>query len=438
MGIESPAAPWGTGEENSESSEPHDLLLDGPAKGAEHGSAKERTPSMLDKFHDDSFLSFGGPLLVLFSVYSFRFLAIPWLWHGPGLDIFVPVLSPVYRQAEHWQNAVENNAVVLHIVSGAALLLLGTMQFDKTIRCQHPTFHRWSGRAYTVCGLLCLYALRQLRSSVGAGSSPSGRSESLAVFIDVSSALWVAATLGAIVSAMSRRFQLHRDLMAFSIAMSAVPIAQRLFSWFFLAPMTVLLRLVICLYSDMPPWEAAFGPPGNSYSTIFGLCEDINREEDPRACPFVLTLDGYGEAEQSSFALSAWFGFGTVMLFGIPRLLVHVRGSDFVKPDPNSDISDLHLCDIWRILPEALQLSYSALLHSISRVVDFSVPCWDRPRLELISKVLSIIQIPIVSIIFALCIFSVLVCLTVFVTILYIGFLFVPLYVVYCLYSWMF
>ena len=226
--------------------------------------------------------------------------------------------------------------------------------------------------------------------------------------------------------------------MAFSIAMAAVPIAQRLFSWFFLAPMTILLRLVICLYRDISPWEATFGPPGNSYTTILGFCETINKHDDPRACPIVLSADGYGEAEQSSFALSAWFGFGAVMLFGIPRLLVHVRGYDFGKFDPNSDISDLHLCDIWRIFPDALLSSYSILLHSVTSFVAFAVRCWDRQRQELVAKSLAVFQLPLVTIIFVVCAFSVLVGLTIFVTILYLGFLFVPLYVVYNLYAWFF
>lgn len=413
-------------------------LLDSPADTDGH-----RHVGPLDDFHDESPLAFAGPLLLLFSIYSLRFVVFPWLWHGQGLDIFVPVLSPVYRQAEHWQRAAEENAVLLHVSSGAVMLMLGLVQFDKTIRRSLPWLHRWSGRGYAVSGLLCLYALRKLRGSVGAGSSPSGRSNALVLFIDISSFLWVLATAGAILCAMKKNVRLHRDLMAVSFAAASVPIAQRLFSWFFLAPLTIILRLIICLLSDISPWRAQFGPPGSSYTTLMTFCTTDVPQLDPRACPKALSLDGYGEAEQSSFALSAWLGFAVVLVFGAPRLLSHVRASENSdKPDPNIDLSELSLCDAWRIIPTAMHNVISALSSfltctTFTATQNFSANSTSAVALStsyLLNRSFRpvfFLLIPILGAITVAVVFASLVSLTIFVTALYLGFIFTPIYLAY-------
>lgn len=407
---------------------------------------------LLDQFRDNSYLSFAGPLLFLFSVYSFRFLIFPWLWRGAGLGIFIPVLSPVYRQAEHWQHAAEANAVALHICSGSVMLLMGLVQFDKTIRRSYPRIHRWSGRVYAASGCLCIYALRQLKGSVGAGSAPSGHSYAVALFIDVSSLMWILATAFAIICAIAKKFRLHRDLMALSISIASVPIAQRLFSWFFLAPSAMILRLFVSLLSGSPPASARFGPPGNSHSVLFKLCSSIDMEKDTRACPLVLSLDGYGEAEQSSFAVSAWLGLSAALLFSIPRILVHMgrvnddgnANKDEDKIDLNSDLSSLYLCDVWRIIPVAISSMIITILSTTSRLVYKLTACLGEENnssysLEsfrnYLSKILTVIQVPIYGIVSTGGIFVVLVLLTIFVTLLYLGFLFVPIYILYLVFK---
>jgi hypothetical protein len=390
-------------------------------------------PAKAERKLGGSGVSFAGPMLAQFSVYAYRFLLLPWLWRGEGLQLFIPVLSPVYRQAEHWQAKAETRAIVLHIVSGSVLLVLGLAQFDKGIRQTYPRFHRWSGRAYTACGLVCLYYLRQLRGSAGAGSAPGGHSDALVLFIDASSALWVLATGAAVGCAIKRNFLLHRDLMACSLAMASVPIAQRTISWFFLAPLSMVLRLLICLFAGFSPWRAEFGPPGSMASTVLGHCAAADRAQDPRACPAVLSVDGYGEAEQSSFSVSAWLGFAAVLAFGLPRLLAHVRGSvsestETGKHDPNADLSDLYLFDVWRTVLPALQAALSLLQDQAASTVA-SIGWGGRCATHCVVAVV----LPVFTVLGVLGTFTTLVVVTMFVAMIYVLFLFIPIYIGYML-----
>jgi hypothetical protein len=417
---------------------------EGGGEGEDEESLLKRTPpvkaaksSLMDMFRDDSSLAFAGPMLAQFSIYAYRFLLVPWLWRGEGLQLFIPVLSPVYRQAEHWQAGAETRAIVLHIVSGSLLLLLGLAQFDKSIRRGYPRLHRWSGRAYAACGLVCMYYLRQLRGSVGAGSAPGGRSYPLVVFIDVSSALWVLATGAGVVCAVRRDFPLHRDLMACSLAMASVPIAQRTISWFFLAPFSIVVRLLICLLAGSPPWRADFGPPGSAASALLGQCSEADRAADPRACPGVLSADGYGEAEQCSFALSAWLGFATVLAFGVPRLLRHVRGAgagaaEAGKLDPNADLSELHLSDVWRTIPPAVCAALSQLQEYAARALSI-VGVRGGGGGVCAARCAAGALLPLAGALLALGVSAALVSLTVFVALLYLTFIFVPIYTGYML-----
>jgi hypothetical protein len=273
-------------------------------------------------------------VLALFAAYSLRIVFAPWLWQGDGLAIFIPVVSPVYRQEEHWQSDKKQVAMIAHVISGAILLILGIFQFDKTLRHRYKWLHRWTGRSYIICGILAIVSLRTLRSSVGAGSASHGHSAALAYFVDTASVLWIIFTAMAVVAALSKRFDIHRDAMAFSLALAAVPIPQRLLSWCFVTPCAMLLRLLVCVFVfNIPPWEARWGVPGSSWSLISSSsdnCAIVLKTKggagynDSRACPLVFTLDGYGEAEQASFAMSAWCGLLLIVCWGLPRLLRYV------------------------------------------------------------------------------------------------------------------
>ena len=43
---------------------------------------------------------------------------------------------------------------MIHIVPGLLFMLLGSFQFNRSIRARHLRWHRWNGRIFIVCGLI--------------------------------------------------------------------------------------------------------------------------------------------------------------------------------------------------------------------------------------------------------------------------------------------
>lgn len=43
---------------------------------------------------------------------------------------------------------------LIHIVPGALFMILGPLQFSSTLRARHLQWHRWSGRAFLICGAI--------------------------------------------------------------------------------------------------------------------------------------------------------------------------------------------------------------------------------------------------------------------------------------------
>jgi len=308
-----------------------------------------------------------GIILLLFAVYGLRFVYLPQMWHGEGLQVFYPVVSPVYRQGEHWQGFKKQISIISHVVFGAVMLTTGVLQFDKKLRNQYTALHRWSGRIYILCGSICVFALYGLSDSFGAGSShlPGSRSELLAVFVHICAVLWVCTTGVALYAVVvDKNYALHRDAMSASIAVGAIPILQRLASVFMLTPVSMMLRCWLCTARDTMPWQTRWGRPGSDLSLLFGPCDacgaDANKIADsegivdPRACPEVFTLDGYGEGELASFPVSAWVGLIVVTCAVGPQILRHVRGGQYTASPEHiayaNKVSATNSFDLLRLL----------------------------------------------------------------------------------------
>jgi uncharacterized membrane protein len=43
---------------------------------------------------------------------------------------------------------------LVHVVPGLLFMLLGPLQFNRTIRARHPRWHRLSGRVFVICGMV--------------------------------------------------------------------------------------------------------------------------------------------------------------------------------------------------------------------------------------------------------------------------------------------
>ena len=310
-----------------------------------------------------------GFVIAFFALYSLRIALVPWLWNGVGLQYFLPVISPVYREGEHWQVFRTRAAILCHVCFGSVMLVLGAMQCDKPLRTKHKVLHRWCGRAYVVCGVMTTGSLQILQEKVGAGSAGQP-SLALAWFVDVTSILWVAATAVAVVAAVCKRYELHRDLMGLSLALACTPIAQRAYSWVACAPLAITARMISCTAFGPQAAEARWGllwlrwgPPGNALwgdgCVLDTVADSSLWIEDPRARPLLFSPDGYGEGEQLSFALSAWLGFGTMLAAGaaplllplLDQLLPNRMNKDLLK---QLNIGGAQFFQSWRLMKEEM------------------------------------------------------------------------------------
>eukprot|EP00656_Telonema_subtile_P041016 TRINITY_DN46108_c0_g1_i1.p1 TRINITY_DN46108_c0_g1~~TRINITY_DN46108_c0_g1_i1.p1 ORF type:complete len:297 (-),score=47.31 TRINITY_DN46108_c0_g1_i1:29-919(-) len=252
-------------------------------------------------------------LLLVFIVFSSRiFLPFSWSEH------FVPVVSPLYRQQESWLWSGVRQAVYAHVGSGMVCFLCIILQFDKSFRSTRPDLHRLCGRVYVVAGLVCVLSLRQLRGTTGAGSDP-GHSADLAMvlFIDTASLLWFGATAAAMYFVVLKKdYSAHKRWMTVSMGVMFVPVVQRLVSYFLLVPLFTFLRgLVVVSRFGQPPWEARWGAPGSVWTLMWSMpaTDKARLTGDPRASPYIWNFEGYGEAEQASFWLTAWVGLAVVV-----------------------------------------------------------------------------------------------------------------------------
>ena len=86
-----------------------------------------------------------GVVFAGFSLFASR-MWLPVTWGS----VYLPVLSPVYRQQEHW--AAERSrvvAVTAHVGCGVVMLLAVVLQLDARTRKAYPRLHRWTGRPST-------------------------------------------------------------------------------------------------------------------------------------------------------------------------------------------------------------------------------------------------------------------------------------------------
>ena len=245
-----------------------------------------------------------------FSMYSVR-MFIPALWDS---SFYIPLVSPVYRQQEHWRRDGRAAAVVAHVAFGIVMLCVAAFQLDAPRRRAAPLMHRWLGRLYVAAGIGAILALRVLRPASGAGSAPHG-DPLMRGFIDAASLAWIICTArGVLAMAVQRDASTHSRYMLFSTALALVPVLQRVLN-FFLVPLAISFRaFVLLVRAGVPPWHARLGKPGSTLSLLAGpTCAPT--VHDPRACPALFSADGFGEAEQAVFALSAWTALTLVLAY---------------------------------------------------------------------------------------------------------------------------
>ena len=268
-----------------------------------------------------------GVVFAGFSLFASR-MWLPVTWGS----VYLPVLSPVYRQQEHW--AAERSrvvAVTAHVGCGVVMLLAVVLQLDARTRKAYPRLHRWTGRVYVAAGVGALLALRWLRSSSGAGSARQG-DPLMAAFIDSATVTWLAVTAYGLDAIVRRRDETaHSRAMALSAALAAQPILQRLLNALLLAPCAMAARCIACLLRwGTPPWRARWGAPGGPLSLLLAAPTppEARVGADARASPAVFSLDGCAAS-----AMVGWVGAGSGLGSG-PPLDPHTHHHPHPAPPP--------------------------------------------------------------------------------------------------------
>jgi uncharacterized membrane protein len=108
-----------------------------------------------------------------------------------------------------------------HMLIAPLALLLGPFQFISAIRSRAPRLHRYMGRVYVAS---CVIAgIAGFATALHASGGPVA-----GWGFGILAVLWVASSLGGMLAAMRRQFQLHRLLMALSYAMTFGAVTLRL------------------------------------------------------------------------------------------------------------------------------------------------------------------------------------------------------------------
>lgn len=113
----------------------------------------------------------------------------------------------------------------MHFMAGAAVLLLGPLQFITVLRTRHPRLHRWTGRVYLVASLLAGaggLAYLALKGAVGGIVMEIG--------FGLYGVLTVLAAVEAWRHAVARRLDLHR---AWAIRLFALGIGSWLYRMYY-------------------------------------------------------------------------------------------------------------------------------------------------------------------------------------------------------------
>jgi uncharacterized membrane protein len=118
-------------------------------------------------------------------------------------------------------NAFANPFLVIHVIGGVVALLVGPLQFVRTIRERRPAIHRASGRIFAAACLIG--APSGFVLALGTTAGPVA-----AVGFAIPAVLWPAFTWLGVRAVLERRFDDHREWMLRSYAMTANAITLRL------------------------------------------------------------------------------------------------------------------------------------------------------------------------------------------------------------------
>jgi len=245
--------------------------------------------------------------IVWFVFYSLRIVLLPGSW-----SFYFPLVSPDFGSGQNWASSPERAwAIVAHVLSGAVVLVCGFFQLDKALRQTRPHLHRWTGRCYVLAGLIMVASLRTLR----AGSSEqarNGQSLGQMLFVDAASFGWLLSTaLAVFYAAVRRDFTSHRKWAVTGVFIALVPVVQRI-AMIPAVPAVMAARMGWdAVWHGVPFWQSAWGDGVPIWQSVWGDAPSV--WFGPPVSPLLLSLEGYGVAQNICLVFSAWGGFLLVL-----------------------------------------------------------------------------------------------------------------------------
>jgi uncharacterized membrane protein len=113
--------------------------------------------------------------------------------------------------------------IIPHALAGITALVSGPLQFSSRLRRSYPKFHRILGRIY-VCGVFIAAPLAIIMSNHR--NDPHAIHFVVANFVQ--GGTWMIATAAALMTARNRYFQLHREWMVRSYAVTFTFVGTRI------------------------------------------------------------------------------------------------------------------------------------------------------------------------------------------------------------------
>lgn len=147
---------------------------------------------------------------------------IAWIGFGLlALAAFLFTSLPILKPANPMHDLLYSQRWLLlpHIAGGLTVLVLGPLQFSRSLRQRNPARHRLLGKCY-VAGVL----VAAIPAMLMARHYPAF----LPYSVTINAVLWLTNTAAAFLAARNRRFEQHRRWMARSYAMTATFVVPRI------------------------------------------------------------------------------------------------------------------------------------------------------------------------------------------------------------------
>jgi hypothetical protein len=148
-------------------------------------------------------------------------------WHNSIFVLDGPENGFLLTKAESVRYSVYLPAFYIHIVTGSLVLITGIFQFSKRIRARYSAWHRSAGKVYIFVILIFTAPSGLVMALHANGGLAAGAAFALLAL------LWWFFTYNGFQHAIHKRWNLHREFMIRSYAMTFSAVTLRLYSFFF-------------------------------------------------------------------------------------------------------------------------------------------------------------------------------------------------------------